>query len=77
MQVLLLLYGEGMLIIATILVLTMWVVRHAAVKLVVREMLVDFETLHRLLLEEGRVAGHLVGGLMVPISALGHSEARA
>lgn len=77
MQVLLLLYGGGMLTIATILILTILALWHAAVKLVAQGMLVDFEILHLLMFEEGVVAGHLVGALMVLILVLGHSEVRA
>ena len=77
MQVLLLLYGGGVLIVATIQILTILVVWHAAVILVVRGVLVDSQALHPLMLEKGAVAGHLVGALLVLTLVLGQSDVRA
>lgn len=83
MQVPDLLYGIGMQIIVTVLILIILVVGHVAVNLVVGGVLVDIETPHPLMVEEGVglpegvVAGHLVELLMDLGLVLGHSEVKA
>lgn len=60
MQVLVLLHAAGMQIIGTVLILIIQGVHLEVVNLVVGEILVDFETLHPLMLEEELVAEHQV-----------------
>lgn len=75
-QVLVLLYGIEMWIIVTVLILIILVVCHGAVILAVGGILVDIETLHPLMVEEGVVAGHLVELSMDLGLVLAHSEVK-
>ena len=76
MQVPDLLYGI-MQIIVTVLILIILVVGHVAVTLVAGGVLVDTETPHPFMVEEGVVAGHLVELLMGLGLVLGQSEVKA
>lgn len=76
MQVLVLLYATELQIIVTVLILIILVVCHAAVNLAAGGILVDIETIHPLMVEEGVVASHLVELLTGLGLVLGHSEVK-